>query len=66
MKKLSDPVRKVNAQSIGLDVHKRVTVFCVLDSDGKTVEQGRFPSRREEFVRFIEQMLVKGETHFTF
>ena len=66
MKKLSDPVRKVNAQSIGLDVHKRVTVYCVMDEEGKTVEEGKFPSSREEFVQFIEKTLRKGETHFTF
>lgn len=66
MKKLSDPVRKVNAQCVGLDVHKSVTVFCVLDAEGRTVEEGRFPSTRSGFVDFIEQRLKAGPTHFTF
>ncbi len=66
MKKLSDPVRKVNAQSVGLDVHKTVTVFCVLDAEGTVVQEGRFGSRSEEFHRFIEEIVIEGEVHFTF
>ena len=66
MKKLSDPVRKVNAQSVGLDVHKSVTVFCVLTPEGKVAREGGFPTRREEFERFIEETLGDGETHFAF
>ncbi len=66
MKKLKDPVRKVNAQSVGLDVHKSVTVYCVLDAEGKTIEEGKFASRQEEFTQLIEKVLLMGETHFTF
>lgn len=66
MKKLSDPVRKVNAQCVGLDVHKKVTVFCVLDGDGKTIEEGRFASEQSEFVDFIERQMAAGVTHVTF
>lgn len=66
MKKLSDPIRKVNAQSVGLDVHKSVTVFCVLDVEGKVVHEGRFASKREEFNRFIAKILGQGEAHFAF
>lgn len=66
MKKLSDPVRKVNAQCVGLDVHKSVTVFCVLDAEGRTIEESRFASTRSELVKFIKQKLAAGLTHFTF
>ena len=66
MKKLSDPVRKVNAQSIGLDVHKSITVFCVMDAEGVVIEEGRFPSRRKDFDAFIARVLRAGEAHFTF
>ncbi len=66
MKKLNDPVRKVNAQSVGLDVHKTVTVYCVLDAGGSVLEEGRFPSKREEFTALINRMLAQGETHFAF
>lgn len=64
MKKLNDPVRKVNAQSIGLDVHKSVTVFCVMDAEGKVSREGRFASGRKEFDSFIEEILSEGEAHF--
>lgn len=66
MKKLSDPVRKVNAQCVGLDVHKNLTVFCVLDADGKTIEEGRFASKHSEFVNFIQEKIAAGVTHVTF
>lgn len=66
MKKLSDPVRKVNAQSVGLDVHKSVTVYCVMDSEGAVVEEGRFSSRRKDFDAFIARILREGKTHFAF
>jgi len=66
MKKLSDPVRKVNAQSVGLDVHKSITVYCVLDAEGVVVEEGRFRSRRKDFDAFIARVLRAGESHFSF
>jgi transposase len=66
MKKLNDPVRKVNAQSVGLDVHKSITVFCVLGADGTVLEQGQFRSCRAEFDAFIARILGAGESHFTF
>lgn len=66
MKKLRNPVRKVNAQSIGLDVHKSITVYTVIDPEGNTIDHGRFRSTRGEFVRFIEARLLDGEAHFAF
>jgi hypothetical protein len=65
MKKLSDPVRKVTAQTVGLDVHKTITVFCVMNALGEVIEEGRFPSNREEITKFIHRILAEGETHFT-
>lgn len=66
MKKLNDPVRKVNAQSVGFDVHKNLTVFCVLDAEGNTCHEGRFASTQVEFDKFIKEALLAGPTHFTF
>jgi len=66
MKKLSDPVRKVNAQCVGLDVHKSITVYCVLDGEGKLVEEGRFPSTRQHFERLAQKVRADGPAHFTF
>jgi transposase len=66
MKKLNDPVRKVNAQSVGLDVHKDVTVFCVHDASGCVVQEGRFKSRPKELNDFFASIVAGGETHITF
>ena len=66
MKKLSEPVRKVNSQVVGLDVHKQVTVYCVLDGEGRTNEEGRFRSTAKELDAFLERMLARGKTHFAF
>ena len=66
MKKLNDPVRKVNSQSVGLDMHKAVTVYCVLDASGKVVGEGRFASRRCELESFVSKVLEDGEAHVAF
>lgn len=66
MKKLSEPVKKVNSQVVGLDVHKRMTVFCVFDSEGRTLEEGRFRTNGQELDTFLERILAQGETHFAF
>jgi len=66
MKKLSDPVRKVNSQSVGLDVHRTVTVYCVLDASGATLREDRISSRRDELESFLEEVLEGGETHVAF
>ncbi len=66
MKKLADPVRKVNTQCVGLDVHKNLTVFCVLDSEGKTIREERMASTREAFEALVHEILEAGPAHFTF
>ena len=40
MKKLVRPVRKVNAEVVGLDVHQELIVFTRLDRHGEDLEQG--------------------------
>ena len=32
---------------IGFDVHKKVIAYCVKMADGKVVEEGTLPARRE-------------------
>ncbi|MEM7449785.1 MAG: IS110 family transposase [Myxococcota bacterium] len=66
MKKLSDPVRKVNTQSVGLDVHKTVTVYCVLDASGNVVREGRLASKRSELEPFVREVLEGGDAHVSF
>lgn len=66
MKKLSDPVRKVSAQTVGFDVHKAITVSCVMNAQGEMIEEERFLSNRAEITEFIRRVLAQGETHLTF
>jgi len=66
MKKLNDPVRKVNAYCAGLDVHKGITVYTLFDPKGAVAETGDFRSTRADFEDFIKRVLKNGETHFTF
>ena len=66
MKKLANPVRKVNTQCVGLDVHKNLTVICVLDSEGSIVREDRMASTREAFERLVQETHAAGPAHFTF
>jgi transposase len=66
MKKLSEPVRKVKAQAIGMDVHKKTTVYCVLDRGGRTVEEGSFPSTRSDLISFLKRVVGRKKSHLTF
>ena len=66
MKKLSEPVRKVKSQSIGMDVHKKMTVYCVLDRGGRTLEEGQFPSRRADLISFLKRVVGRKKSHITF
>lgn len=45
--------RKVRKLFIGLDVHKRETQICVMDENGKIVEETRIPSTREDLKRVL-------------
>ncbi len=56
MKKLAEPVRKVNTQCVGMDVHKNLTVVCVLDGDGKTIREERMSSTRESFEALVHEV----------
>lgn len=66
MKKLVDPVRKVNTQCVGLDVHKNLTVVCVLDGEGKAIREERIASTREAIEALVCEVLNSGPAHFTF
>jgi transposase len=46
MRKLTRPVQKVNAHALGLDVHKVVIYYCLLDRAGDEVASGRVISDR--------------------
>ncbi|MCP5024402.1 MAG: IS110 family transposase, partial [bacterium] len=66
MKKLAEPIRKVNTQCVGMGVHKNLTVVCVLDGDGKTIREERMPSTRESLEALVHEVHKSGPAHFTF
>ncbi len=66
MRKLSDPVRKVKGQSIGLDVHKRMITYCILDRRGREIACGEFAARPDALDRFLKEHVGRRKTHITF
>ncbi|MHC4492823.1 MAG: IS110 family RNA-guided transposase [Planctomycetota bacterium] len=66
MRKLTRPVQKVNAQVIGLDVHKQCIFFCRLDRRGEEVSSGRFAATREGLEEFLKGEVGRKKTHFAF
>ncbi len=66
MKKLTPTVEKVNAEVIGLDVHKDLTVYSRLNRRGEEVESGKFPSRHEDLRRFLQSKVGRKRTHIAF
>jgi len=66
MRKLSDPVRKVKAQVIGLDVHRRMTAYCILDRAGREIACGEIASRPDALERFVKEHVGRRKTHFAF
>ena len=66
MRKLSDPVRKVKGQSIGLDVHKKMITYCILDRRGREIACGEFGGRPDALDRFLKEHVGRRKTHITF
>lgn len=66
MKKLANPVRKVKSQVIGLDVHKQMIAYCILDRRGCEVASGELKARPESLNRFLEERVGRRLTHLSF
>ena len=66
MKKLTQTVEKVNAEVIGMDVHKDLTVYSRLNRRGEEVESGKLTSKREDLRRFLKQKVGRKKTHIAF
>jgi transposase len=66
MKKLIPSVEKVNAEVIGLDVHKDLTVFSHLNRRGEEVESGKLASSREDLCLFLKSRVGRRKTHIAF
>ena len=66
MKKLTSPVRKVNAQVIGLDVHKRLIAYCILDRGGREIASGEIGGRPDALERFLAKHVGRRKSHLAF
>lgn len=64
MKKLVRPVRKVNAEVVGLDVHQELIVYSWLDRSGGDLEQGSFSSTKAQLQAFLDRLT--SPTHVAF
>ena len=64
MKRFANPVSKVNAEVIGLDVHQAVIVGCRLDRRGNKVGEPRFGGGRQELLKFLDEEVGRRRPHF--
>ena len=66
MKRLPDPVQKVNACVVGLDVHQNQSTWVMLDRQGKVLEEGAIPSRPERLEELYRRVVGRKKVHFAF
>lgn len=66
MKKLTSPVQKVNAQVIGLDVHKQSIVYCVLDRGGREIACGKVGGDPAALEGLLKKLVGRKKTHLSF
>lgn len=57
MKRMLRLSPKVNAPVLGLDVHKKVTVFCLLDAAGDVAREGKIPTERGALAKLLDEIL---------
>ena len=63
MKRLPDPVQKINAWVLSLDLHKRITVWVLLDRRGHLAAEGQIPSRPEALRELLTQRIGRKKAH---
>lgn len=66
MKRLLRSERRVKAPVLGLDVHKAVIVFCLLDRQGDVAEEGRLEATREALGALLDRVAGKKKLHVSF
>jgi transposase len=63
MRKMSRPVRKVNSQVVGLDVHKREITYCILDRRGEEIAAGKFKAEHDALADFLRKYVGRRRSH---
>jgi transposase len=66
MQRLPDPVQKVNAYVLGMDVHKRRTVWVLLDRKGHRVAEGEIMSRPAALEDLYRRIIGRKKAHVAF
>lgn len=66
MHKLAQKPQKVNAEVIGLDVHKRLIVFSHLNRKGEEVACGKIGPHREDLEHFLRKAIGRKKSHVVF
>jgi transposase len=66
MKRLPDPVQKINAWVLGLDLHKRRTAWVLLDRKGHHVNEGWIDSRPEALRELYRRVIGRKKAHVAF
>jgi transposase len=66
MKRLPDPVQKINAWVLGLDLHKNLTVWVLLDRKGHRVGEGQIQSSPGALEALYRQVIGRKKAHVAF
>ena len=66
MKRLPDPVEKINAWVLGLDLHKNVTVWVLLDRRGHFHSQGEIKSSAGTLQALYKEIIGRKKAHIAF
>lgn len=66
MKKLTRPVQKVNAAVLGLDIHKDLIAYCLLDREGNDVEAGAIGGAASDLEALLDRFGSRRKLHVAF
>ena len=66
MKKFTTPVQKVNAQVIGLDVHKALIAYCILDRGGREIASGTVGGDPAALEQLLHEFVGRKKSHLAF
>jgi len=66
LSKPAEPVAKVNAHALGLDVHKNLIVWCLLDRRGRLAAQGRTGGTPQDLLDLLRTVVGRKKAHIAF
>ncbi len=66
MKTLPNPVRKVNAHVLGLDVHKQIIVWVLMNRQGRVLASRRIRAEHQELKELVREHVGRKKAHAAF